>query len=154
MRVSTRAVIEIERDREAVFAFATNVDNLPRWFRPVGPVAGVERAWVVGGGPTRKGVMRRWVLTDGTPLDEEVLEMEAPRKYVYRLKGYRGWMRALVKHCDGEWIFSPLGRGTRITWTCTAELTSPWVAGVAVPLVKVFMKRAMEDGLGRIKAAM
>jgi carbon monoxide dehydrogenase subunit G len=154
MKVSTRALVEIPCDREAVFHYATDVANVPTIFRKLGLIPGVERAWVLGNGPTTKGAVRRLLMSDGTPLDEQVLEMEAPRKFFYRLKGFRGTFRALVKQAEGEWIFSPLGHGTRITWTFTAELTSPLAATVAVPLVKGAMKRSMEESLHRIKAAL
>jgi hypothetical protein len=153
MKVSTRALVEVPRERDALFTYATDVANLPALFKKSGPIPGVERAWVLGNGPTKTGAVRRLIMTDGTPLDEHVLALEAPRRFHYRLKGFRGPFRALVKQAEGEWIFSPLGHGTRITWTFTAELTSPLVAGVAVPLVKVAMKRAMQECLDRIKTS-
>ena len=100
----------------------------------------------------KKGAIRRLVMTDGVPLDEEFVEFEPPRKVHYKLKGFRGPLALIAKHCEGQWVFSPLGNGTRISWTFTAHLTSPLAAPAAIPVIKVFMKQAMETSLQALKS--
>jgi hypothetical protein len=57
----------------------------------------------------------------------------------------------LVKHAHAQWIFSPIDIGTRISWRYEFELTSPAALPIALPLVKVAMKRFMEDTLANIR---
>ncbi|MEI8256985.1 MAG: SRPBCC family protein, partial [Deltaproteobacteria bacterium] len=143
---------EIERDRETVWKLATGVDVLPDIILATGPIPGVRKAYVVGGGETRLGAVRRLVMTDGTPLDEEITAFEAPRKMAYTLKGFRGPLAAITERCEGQWVFSPLGSGTRVSWTFTAHLRSPLVAPAAALVLKVFMKRAMESSLAALRS--
>jgi hypothetical protein len=152
MEVSTSVVIEIERPREELFARLGSSDELPNFIVPKGPIPGIKKAYIVGGGELKQGAIRRLVMTDGVPLDEEFLAFEPPRKVHYRLKGFRGPLALIAKHCEGQWVFSPLGHGTRISWTFTAHLTSPVVAPAAIPLIKVFMKQAMEASLQTLKS--
>jgi carbon monoxide dehydrogenase subunit G len=152
MEVSTSAVIEIERPREELFARLNDADELPNFILPKGPIPGIKKAYVVGGGELKKGAIRRLVMTDGVPLDEEFLEFEPPRKVHYALKGFRGPLSLIAKQCEGQWVFSPLGNGTRISWSFTAHLTSPLAAPAAIPVIKVFMKDAMETSLRALKS--
>ena len=152
MEIQTNAVIEIDRDRESLWKLATDVDVLADIIVPVGLIPGVRKAYVVGGGDTRKGAIRRLVMTDGVPLDEEITDYEAPRKLAYKLTGFRGPLALITRQCRGQWVFSPLGVGTRVSWTFTAELTSPLALGAALPIIKVAMKRAMEASLLALKA--
>ncbi len=151
MDIQTGAVIEIDRDREAVWKMATGVDALPDIIRALGPIPGIRKAYVIGGGETRLGAVRRLVMTDGTPLDEEITTFEAPRKLAYTLKGFRGPLAAITERCEGQWVFSPLGNGTRVSWTFTAHLRSPVLAPAGLLVLKVFMKRAMESSLSALK---
>lgn len=153
MQVSTRAIIEIEKPREAVFEYATAAENIPKYFRGAGPVPAVDRAHVLGNGPPKKGAVRRVVTANGMPLDEEITAHEPPRTHNYTIKGLRGPLRLLAKRIDAEMIFSPLGNGTRVTWTYNIVLTSPLALGPASLLARVFVKRALEQGLAHIKAA-
>lgn len=152
MDIQTHAVIEIDRDREALWKLATGVAVLPDIIRSRGPIPGIRKAYVVGGGETCLGVVRRLVMTDGTPLDEEITAFEAPRKLAYTLTGFRGAFAAITRRCDGQWVFSPLGHGTRVSWTFTVHLRSPLAAPAAMVVVKVFMKQAMESSLASLRA--
>jgi hypothetical protein len=152
MKIHTQAVAEYPVAREKLFEMATAIEALSSILKPLGPLPGVERAWVVGGGELKKGSLRRVVLTDGTPLDEELTDWEPPRKHAYTVKGFRGPFGLLVKKAHSQWIFSPIDIGTRISWRYEFELTSPAVLPVALPLVKVAMKRLMESTLANLRA--
>ena len=152
MKVHTQSVAEYATPREQLFELANAGDSFAAIFRSAGPIPGVERAWVVGGGPVRQGTLRRVVLTDGTPLDEEVTDFEPPRKVAYTVKGFRGAFGLLVKHARAQWIFSPIDVGTRISWRYEFELTSPAVLPVVLPLVKVAMKGFMDQTLANLRS--
>ncbi len=154
MDVSTSVVIEIPAEREQLWKKLTDSETLPNIIVPRGIIPGVKKAYMVGGGEARKGSIRRLVMTDGTPLDEEFVDFEAPRKLRYTLKGFRTPLSLIAKTCEGQWVFSPLGHGmTRVSWTFTAHLTSPAAAPAALPVIKVFMKQAMQSSLAALKAS-
>jgi hypothetical protein len=152
MKVHTLAVAEFPVTQEKLFEEATSLDALAAVLRPVGPLPGVERAWIIGGGPVQKGAVRRVILTDGTPLDEQITDWEPPRKHAYTVKGFRGPFGLLVKRAHSQWILSPLGEGTRISWRYEFELTSPAALPVALPLVKVAMRKLMDSTLANLRA--
>ncbi|MFO0562721.1 MAG: SRPBCC family protein [Polyangiales bacterium] len=152
MKIHTQAVAEYPVPREKLFEMATAIEQLSSVLKPEGPLPGVERAWIVGGGALKKGSIRRVVLTDGTPLDEEITDWEPPRKHAYNVKGFRGPFGLLVKGAHSQWIFSPIDVGTRISWRYEFELTSPAALPLALPLVKVAMKRMMESTLANLRA--
>ena len=151
MKLQASAVVEVAKSREIVWEYCSKVEHVPDYVRGYGPIPGVAKAWNPGGVPTKLGVVRRLVMTDGVPLDEEITVFEAPRKFAYVLKGFRGAFSLLVSKAEGQWVFSPLGEGTRISWTFTAHLKSPLVLGIGYPLIKVFMQRSMEDALANIR---
>jgi hypothetical protein len=151
MKIHTQALAEFPVPRDILFPFATSPEMLSKVIEAQGPIPGVERSWVVGGGETKQGTLRRVILTDGTPLDEEVLEFEVPRKHSYRVKGYRGVFASLVKSGEAQWIFSPIDIGTRIVWRYEYELTSPVALPVALPFVKVAFQRYMQAALTRLQ---
>lgn len=151
MKIHTLAMAEFPVPREKLFAFACQPDVMAKVIQPLGAIPGVERIWIVGGGETKQGSLRRVILTDKTPLDEEVLEFEAPRKHVYRVKGYRGVFASLVKFGQAQWIFSPIDIGTRIVWRYEYELTSPLAAPLALPVIKVAFQKFMQAALTNLQ---
>ena len=152
MKIHTLAMAEFPVPREKLFAFASSPEVLTRVLQAEGIIPGVERIWIVGGGETKKGTLRRVILTDKTPLDEEVVDFEEPRKHHYRVKGYRGIFASLVKYGEAQWIFSPIDVGTRIVWRYEYELTSPLALPIALPIVKVAFQRFMQAALTRLQA--
>ena len=152
MKIFTQVVAEYPVPREVMFEKGTSVEALAAVLKPVGPIPGVDRAWIVGGGAPKQGSLRRVVLTDGTPLDEEITDWEPPRKHAYNVKGFRGPFGLLVKSAHSQWIYSPIDVGTRISWRYEFELTSPAALPAALPLVKVAMKRLMENTLANLRA--
>jgi hypothetical protein len=152
MKIHTQAVAEYPVPREQLFVMATATESLASFLKPEGLIPGVERAWIVGGGAPKKGSIRRVVLTDGTPLDEEITDWEPPRKHAYDVKGFRGPFGLLVKGAHSQWIFSPIDVGTRISWRYEFELTSSAALPLALPLVKLAMRRMMDKSLAHLRA--
>jgi hypothetical protein len=152
MELSTEARIVVDRDLESVYAYVTNVNRLGEWVRRRGLIPGVERGTVVGGGRTEVGALRRLHMTDGSTLNEEILEMAPPRLFRYQLTGFGVPFRWLVRHAEGRWSFDPEGSGTRVTWRFTATLRSPAVLPLALPLVNGLMQNNMRAGLAQMRA--
>lgn len=151
MIVRTSAVAEFKQHRDELFTRACDPAVIARAVRPLGPLPGVDRAWVIGGGETRLGTIRRVVLTDGTPLDETVTEWEPPRVHGYRIKGFRFPLGSLVTHIDSRWVFSPLGDGTRVTWTYEVNVKNALALPIVVALTKGPLQRFLAASLERLR---
>jgi hypothetical protein len=81
---------------------------------PIPAVRGTDRAQ-----PTWDAVgnVRTIRLADGGSLHEELVRVERPHAFGYRLTDIRGPMKPLAAHIDGLWTFDPAGVGTQITWS-------------------------------------
>jgi hypothetical protein len=80
---------------------------------PIREVRGQEGTW------GQAGQTRTVITADGGSMDEQLLEVDAPHSFSYRLTNISGPMRPLVDHIDGRWEFTPRGTGTAITWRWT-----------------------------------
>jgi carbon monoxide dehydrogenase subunit G len=121
--------IEIARTPEDVFAYLTDVANLPEW------QAGVRAAEQTG---DRIEETRHFLGRDmHTTL--EILESEAPR--VFTLKALNGPVKFTVKH-----ELEPAGDGTRLTVVAEGD-----VPGFASGIVAQQAKRQFSKDFKRLK---
>src|SRR5690242_5393072 len=117
MKLSVSARIEIPKPPEQVFDLAVSCDGLVEFLRPVGLIPGVAKAEMQGGAKLETGACRTVTMTDRSRMDEEVILFERPKRHVYR------WVNRpappfslLVRAGEGDWTFTPSGRGTRVDW--------------------------------------
>ena len=54
---------------------------------------------------------------DGGSMHEELVIVDPPRRFSYRLTEVTGPLKVLVGSIDGSWSFEPVGTGTRIEWS-------------------------------------
>jgi uncharacterized protein YndB with AHSA1/START domain len=96
--------VEIARPVEDVFAYVTDVHNLPRWQR-----ATSEAAWVENGGPRQGARIRQTTAFLGrtAELELEVTAYEPERRF--DLRTLKGPVSFTVQHS-----FEPVDGGTRI----------------------------------------
>ena len=153
MELRTRAAVTIARPRPEVYDFAVANETLARVLVKLGPIPGIARAEFAGGGSSlAAGVQRRVAMTDGSVIEEEVLEAERPRVHRYRwLRGLRPPFSLMVRSGEACWTFTDAGGGTQIEWVYVFELRSPLVYPVAAPVIRLF-RRWMQAGLDRIRA--
>jgi hypothetical protein len=155
MRVSNTESIVVPGPREAVFERAFTLTEMPKLLRGWGPVPGVERAELIGGGEYAIGKIRRIHNTDGSSLDEEILAYAPPSAHEYRLFGdFRGLAKLLVTEGFGEWRFLEHDESrTEVRWTYEFTLTSPLAWPLAVPMMKIAFANMQRGTLKRLKAA-
>lgn len=67
------------------------------------------------------GQTRTIALADGGTMREELLVVDPPSEFRYRITGITGPMKPLVAGLDGVWAFEPAGTGVRITWSWTVR---------------------------------
>ena len=151
MELRTRAAVTVPRPREVVYDFATTNEGLARVLKKLGPIPGIASAEFVGGGGLVAGAQRNVSMTDGSVIEEEILEAERPRVHRYRwLRGLRPPFSLMVRTGEACWTFRDGERGgTEIEWVYTFVLRSPLVSPVAAPVVMLF-RRWMQRGLDRI----
>jgi len=148
MDISTSASIVIPRSRPEVFAFACDNGTYERNLRPRGLIAGIDKADMFEGHALAEGSWRRISLTDGSVLDEVILDYDPPAKHRYRwTDGIKPPFSFLVRSGTGCWDFSEVDGGTRIDWSYVFELRSPLAYPVLlliVPLFKGWQKQGLE----------
>ena len=147
-RIRARASITIARSREDVFDYVIAPDTIAEVFHGHGPIPGATKAEMVSDGGMCKGATRRVYNSDGSVIDEDIVDLERPRLQSYRLKsGMRFPFTMLVRSAGGQWDLSEDGDRTRIDWTFTFDLTTPYVWPIAVGIKRDFgtaMRKALE----------
>lgn len=149
MKISTSSSITISRSREEVFAFSCRNDTFERNLGPRGPVAGVKKAEFFDGHSLAEGSKRRITLTDGSVLEEVILDYTPPSRHRYRwTKGLKGPFALLVRSGTGCWDYSEVPGGTRVDWSYVFELKSPLAYPLALlimPLFKSWLAQSLES---------
>jgi hypothetical protein len=95
-----------------------------------------------------EGSWRRISLTDGSVIDEVILDYDPPVKHRYRwTEGIKPPFSFLVRSGTGCWDFSEVDGGTRIDWSYVFELKSPLAYPallLIVPLFRGWLKQGLE----------
>jgi uncharacterized protein YndB with AHSA1/START domain len=150
--ISTSASVLIPRPREEVFVYATDSTNAPDTVRARGLFAGITNIEMHEGQTLAKGSKRRVFMTDGTVLEEDILDYDPPTRHRY---GWTGGAKfpfsLLVRSGTGNWDFTEAEGGTRIVWTYTFGLTTPLAYPLAIPIIWLF-KGWLQQSLDAIRA--
>jgi len=126
-RVRAELTIEIERTPEDVFAYLTDVSNLPDWQE------GVRSA------SRRDGRIQETRTLLGRELDTtlEILEQDAPRLFL--LRALDGPVRVTVRH-----ELQPVDRGTLLTVTAEGDIPGGFAAGLVARRVEKQFRKDFE----------
>jgi hypothetical protein len=150
VKISTSASVVIPRPRDEVFALVTDSRNASV-LRSRGPFAGILKVELHEGQALATGAKRQVVMTDGTVLEEVILDYDPPVRHRY---GWTGGAKfpfsLLVRSGIGNWDFTEVEGGTRIVWTYSFGLTSPLAYPLAVPIIWLF-KGWLQQGLEAIR---
>jgi len=154
MKLIATAEIEIQRSREIVFNTLVACTTYPRILHAKWPVPGIALAELPEGDELAAGVRRLVTLTDGTVIDEEILEFERPRVHRYAWsKGLRCPFSLMVRRAKSPRHFYEVGDGAKVEWTYAFEVTNV----LCYPAVKPLSMRFgswMRAGLMRAKSAL
>lgn len=93
------------------------------------PISRTEASGVWG----TVGQTRKIFMVGGGSLTETLLTVRRPESFTYRLSDITGPTSLIAKSIDGEWRFSPVGTGTRITWSWIVQPSSK-VAVLGLPV--------------------
>ncbi len=117
-----------------------------RWYGPIGPVKAIRDQT---GDWSTVGQTRTVDNVVGSSMQEELTVVDAPNVLRYRLSRVTGPLAALVDHIDGEWLFTPTGTGTTVTWRWTVHPKST-AAGLAMPAFAVLWRGFARQGLEQL----
>lgn len=137
----------------AAVAFALSIDpqRFPSLFPGYGPIPAIRR--VERHGAAAAGTKRQIHNSDGSVLDEEILELDAPHRHRYRLSGFRAPFAWLVREGEADWQFRDDGAGSTVEWHYRFEPASVLTRPFAALLLHGFMQRAMQRCLERLDQA-
>ncbi|MFN8226764.1 MAG: SRPBCC family protein [Mycobacterium sp.] len=117
-----------------------------RRYGPMGPIRAVHEYDSEPWG--RPGQVRSIVQAGGTTLREELTQVDDPTMFAYTLTRITGPLAPLVDHIDGQWMFTPVGTGTKVMWFWTVHPRSE-LAGRLMPVFariwQGFAGRALEQ---------
>jgi hypothetical protein len=150
--VSTEAEADFRATPEQAFDAANDLDRIADAFVAFGPIPGVTRAEVIGGGPLALGSIRKVHTNDGNSVDEEMLVFERGKAVAYRLTGISPPFSFLVRFARADWQLTATSTGTRVRWNYSFTLTSPLAWPLAYPLLTLVFRRWMLGCLREIGA--
>jgi uncharacterized protein YndB with AHSA1/START domain len=139
--IKMAAETTVHRPAEEVFAYLTDLTNLPNW------QANVVRASVTTPGPVRAGTEYTQTMRMGPATVEgscRIIRFEPGRALGFNLES-----RTLS--CAGELCLEPVPGGTRLTSTGTGHLHGP--LRLLQPMVQAQVTRESRAEVARIKAA-
>ncbi len=158
VEIKTWAEVVVDADIERVFDYATDPAKVPSLFTGFGPIPAILRMEVQGDGVQRTGGRRTIHNSDGTALEEDLVEFERPRAQAYRLHGqFVGVTRFILREGSGRWTFESVAGSsrpaTRVRWDYAFVLVSPLALPVALPLAKLAFRAAQRRCLDNLKRA-
>lgn len=154
MKLRVRAAVTVNRPRSEVYDFSVANQTLARVLQKLGPIPGITAAEFTAGGSLAPGAQRQVTMSDGSVIEEEVLEAVRPRLHRYRwLRGLRPPFSVMVRSGEASWTFSDAdGGGTEVEWIYLFGLRSVVFYPLAAPILFLLFRRWMQRGLERIRA--
>ena len=132
----------------AVFALITDGARFP--FPGYGPISAIKT--VVLDAPLAVGSTRQIHNADGTVLTERITALDPPVRHAYELSGFSAPFSWLVRLGEADWTLQATEGGTLVRWSYRFSLTSPIVYPLSAPLLKIFMRRAMQRCLAAMSS--
>ncbi len=127
----TRTIIIAEKP-EVIFKFIAAEDVLPKVLTGYGPLPAVLRTSENTGPWTTPGSARLIHLADKSTVREQLTHYEPSQRFAYRVWEFGNpIIRSLATEARGEWTFTNVPEGTRVTWTYTFTAKN---AATALPL--------------------
>jgi len=142
MNVLLHAQRSIAAPPEAVYALSLDAERFPALFAGFGPIPGLRRISLHG--PVAVGSTRDVEDSAGVVLHERIDALEPGRRHAYTLSGMRPPLAWLAREGRADWRFTPTGAGAQVDWFYDFALTGPLAWPIAAPLLRIFMRGAMQ----------
>ncbi|MEO5921685.1 MAG: SRPBCC family protein [Pseudolysinimonas sp.] len=138
---------------DKTFAILTPGDPV-RFYPKYGPLPAVVAVSNQTGAWDAVGQSRTLELSDGGTVVEHLTEVDAPRRFAYRLSDFTGMFGTLVAFAEAEWDFHASVEGTRIRWTYAfhAQPKRGWVVRLIVQLFWArYMKKVLPGMIAEVE---
>jgi hypothetical protein len=119
-----------------------------RWYGPIAPVKAVREQT---GEWSSVGQTRTVLQVGGGSMREELTVVDAPDLFGYTLSGLTGPLAPLVDHIEGQWLFAPVGTGTKVTWRWSVHPKSA-AASLTMPVFAALWRGYARQGLEQLSA--
>lgn len=148
-RVHCSAALDVDAAPAAVLACTLDPDAFAPLFRGFGPIPAIRR--IVALDPPAVGARRQVHNSDGSVLDELILELQPPLRHRYRLSGFTAPLRWLLRYGEADWQLQPRGQGTALRWSYVFVTRGPWPKWLLGPLLGACMSAAMRRCLRALR---
>jgi hypothetical protein len=114
------------------------------WYGPIGPIKQVRDQTGDWASP---GQTRLVLLTPSGSMREELTSVDPPHSFGYALTQITGPLGLLVGRADGQWVFTPSGTATTVTWRWNIHARSPLTAPLLPALGRLwkgYARRSLE----------
>ncbi|MEP6941166.1 MAG: SRPBCC family protein [Rudaea sp.] len=142
MNVLLHARRSIAASPEAVYALSLDCERFPALFTGFGPIPGLRRISLHG--PLAVGATRDVEDNAGLVLRERIDALEPGLRHAYTLSGLHPPLAWLAREGRADWRFVAANAGTRVDWSYDFALTTPLAWPLAAPLLRIFMRGAMQ----------
>ena len=156
--ISAEVEGSVAANLETTFAVFASID-LSSILLGYGPLPAVESVIDQQGDWDKAGQTREIRLADGSRMREELTLVEAPHRFAYRVDGFTGPLRHLVREMRGAWSFAP-GQDTAYTrarwryeFLCTRPIAIPPSVTIIRLLWRPMMSRALASASSQAEAA-
>ncbi|HTM84858.1 MAG TPA: SRPBCC family protein [Mycobacterium sp.] len=125
---------------------------LPQLFRHwYGPIPPIKQVLGQTGEWQAVGQTRTVRLTGGGSMREELISVDRPRSFEYRLTDIKGPLAPLVHLVEGRWLFTPTGTSATVTWRWVIHPRSA-LATPAMPVLGWLWKGYARRALAQLAA--
>ena len=153
MQIQTNAQVTINDSIESVFDISTDCQNLPKFFTGYKAIPAIVSAKTFDGLPLHKGSTRIVNNSDGSSVEEIIVEVRRPTIQKYQLiKGLKPPFSWLVSIASGSWLYETIDTRTKITWEFNFEVRNIFAYWIFLLLVKNPFQRSQEICLENIKS--
>jgi hypothetical protein len=131
LAVEQSRVIPVSVDKAFAGTLPLELSTIFRhWYGPIPPIKEVRDQTGEWQSP---GQTRVVLLTGGGSMREELTSVDPPHSFGYTLTDITGPLAALVGRAEGQWVFTPSGSATTVTWRWNIHARSP----LSAPLLPV-----------------
>ena len=140
----------INAERETVFKFISNSDELSAWLTKFGMISNEKNVKIIKGPYSMPGAKREVLFENGDHVEEELLSFHPYANYSYRATKYSNFLKKLTNGGYVTMWFDRVGDQTRATWDYGFTYKN-FFGKIVLSLFFVMFKKYMQHSLNNAK---
>ena len=140
----------INSDRETVFKFISNSDELSAWLTKYGMISDEKFVKIIVGPYSMPGARREVLFMNGDHVEEELLSFNPYANYSYRATKYSNFLSKLTNGGYVTMWFDRVGNQTRATWDYGFTYKN-FFGKIVLSLFFIMFKKYMQHSLNNAK---